>query len=146
MKVYQMPIILLKSVWKSDNIQLSYSKIGSKITDMLESPSQSIACDFAASQVHWNVPSWVYSIAACGWAYSLSCPSKAVGSPFVVYIIYTSISDSDRSNVRRSPLRPCFLFFLRFVLFPHLWRWYDCSWSQSHFLSPDTDILVGGLL
>ena len=34
---------------------------------MLENLLQSIACDFAASQGHHNVPSWECSIAACGW-------------------------------------------------------------------------------
>ena len=37
---------------------------------MLENTSQHIACDFDVSQELWNVPSWVYSIAVCGWALS----------------------------------------------------------------------------
>ena len=36
---------------------------------MLENASQAIACNFGASQVSWNVPSWECSIAPCGWAY-----------------------------------------------------------------------------
>ena len=40
---------------------------------MLEVASQGIACDFGASQQLWNVPSWVCSIAACGWVYTLRC-------------------------------------------------------------------------
>ena len=35
---------------------------------MLENASQHIACDFSVSQELCNVPSRVYSIAACGWA------------------------------------------------------------------------------
>ena len=35
---------------------------------MLENASQSIAGDVDTSQELWNVPSQVYSIAACGWA------------------------------------------------------------------------------
>ena len=42
---------MLKTVFKkSDNKELSHSKIGSKILNMLEFASQSIACDFATSQ------------------------------------------------------------------------------------------------
>ena len=37
---------------------------------MLENASQSIACYFDASQGLKYIPSWVCSIAACGWALS----------------------------------------------------------------------------
>ena len=51
--------------------RLRYSIIGSKILNMLEFTSQSIACDIPASQELWNAPSQVCDIAACGWAYTL---------------------------------------------------------------------------
>ena len=54
-----------------------YSKIGSKNSNMLENAWQHITCDFDVSQVLWNIPSQVYSIATCGWAYRsrmCSCP------------------------------------------------------------------------
>ena len=41
---------------------------------MLENASQGIARYFNASQERLNVPSWVCSIAACGWAYSVKSP------------------------------------------------------------------------
>ena len=48
---------------------------------MLENASQGIACDFDASQVLWNVPSWVCSSAVCGWAFRHSqYPDLEVGS------------------------------------------------------------------
>ena len=46
-----------------------YSKIGSKILNMLGFISQSIACDFLALHEFSNTSSQVCSIAACGWAY-----------------------------------------------------------------------------
>ena len=69
-------ITVLKTVCKSDNKWLRYPNIGSKITNMLENASQGIACDFGASQQLLNVPSLVSSIAACGWALTLSWPSE----------------------------------------------------------------------
>ena len=48
----------------SDDKYLRYYK-----SDMFENASQNIACDFVASQEVWNVPSWVYSKAACGRAF-----------------------------------------------------------------------------
>ena len=42
--------------------------MGSQISNMLENASQTIACDFDASQGLYNIPLWVCSIAACGWA------------------------------------------------------------------------------
>ena len=40
---------------------------------MLENTTQHIACDFDVSQEVWNVPSRVYSIASCGWAFMHHC-------------------------------------------------------------------------
>ena len=40
---------------------------------LFKNASQHIPCNFDASQELWNVPSRVYSVAACGWAYRLSC-------------------------------------------------------------------------
>ena len=70
MEAYAIAITMLQTVWKSDNKWLRYSKNGSKITSMLENASQTIACDFPASQVHLNIPLWMYSIAACGFAFT----------------------------------------------------------------------------
>ena len=39
-----MPIVILKSVWKSDSNQLRNATIGSKTSNMLENASQTIAC------------------------------------------------------------------------------------------------------
>ena len=41
---------------------------------MLENASQTIACDFDVSQEFWNVPSQVYIMPTCGWAYTMVCP------------------------------------------------------------------------
>ena len=58
---------MLQTVWDSDNNWLRYSIIGSKILNMLEFTSQSIACEIPASQQLRNAPSQVCSIAVCGW-------------------------------------------------------------------------------
>ena len=72
-----------KTAWKLDNKQLRYSNIGSKITNMLQFTSQSIAGSFPASQGLWNTPSQVCNVAACGWAYrpsyTLRCYTRAMG-------------------------------------------------------------------
>ena len=59
MKMHEQLIILLKTVWKSENKELRYSRIGSKVFDMFEFASQSIACEFAELQELWDVPSLV---------------------------------------------------------------------------------------
>ena len=71
-----MPITMLQTVRSSDNNWLRYSIIGSKMVNMLEFTSQSIACDIQASQELWNAPSQVCSIAACGGAISQESPSN----------------------------------------------------------------------
>ena len=68
MKAHQMAIAMMQTDWKSDNKKLRYPKIGSRNSNMLENLSQSIACYFIASQGLKYIPSWVCSIAACGWA------------------------------------------------------------------------------
>ena len=53
---------------------------------MLESASQAIAGDFAASQELWNTPSQVCSIAACGWALYGGCSCMVYAYRNSIYI------------------------------------------------------------
>ena len=71
MEAYGIPIIMLLTVLNSNNNWLRDSIIGTKILNMLEFRSHSIACDIPGSQVLWNASSQVCSIAACGLAFML---------------------------------------------------------------------------